>query len=173
MNKYLKFLPAVLLALGLLCLLPACTSIQKTDPNTGATNTVHVPDVAQMQLVAKSAVYVGTTVWLKGVPPGLPAHPEDREAFETARTSLQTLIAAGSFSAGDLSAALQSLPIKELQGDTGSLIVGEAVILWDQYGRQLASLDKALVFNTYILPVAKSILDGLNLALGPPAPAAH
>jgi hypothetical protein len=77
------------------------------------------------------------------------------------------LIAAGNFSAADLTAALQALPVKELQGGEGTLIVGEAVILWDQYGRQLASLDKAQVFQTYILPVAKAIYEGLDMALGP------
>ena len=74
---------------ALLCL-PACT----TTP-TGQ----RVPDVLQMQTVAKSAAFLGTTIYLNGLPPGIPGHPQDRPQFELARTSLRTLIAAGSFSA--------------------------------------------------------------------------
>lgn len=133
------------------------------------TNTVtqRVPDVAQMQTIAKSAAYLGTQVWLNGLPPSLAAHPNDRAKFVIARNALQTLIAAGNFNATALTAALQNLPITQLQGANGTLIVGEAVILWDQYGQQLASLDKAQVYSTYVQPIAQSILDGLNMALGP------
>jgi hypothetical protein len=106
---------------------------------------------------------------LNGIAPAIPAHPGDRDKFNLARTSLKTLIAAGTFSPADLTAALQSLPVSELKGDTGSLIVGEGVMLWDQYGQQLASLDKAQVFDTYVLPMAKAILAGLDQALGPEA----
>ena len=145
-----------------------CTSVTTTGTD-GTTSTQRVPDVKQMQLIAQSATYLGTTIWLDGLGDGtrVRAHPQDRAKFETARTALKALIAAGTFTAADLKNALQSLPVAELQGSEGSLVIGEAVVLWDVYGRQLASLDKAQVFSTYILPVAQSILDGLNLALGP------
>lgn len=149
-----------------LSLTPGCTTVQTTNPD-GTTSTSKVPNVAAMSSIAQSAVYIGTTVYLNGIPPTVAAHPQDRAAFETARTSLRALIAAGTFSASDLTASLQALPIKQLQGSSGTLIVGEAVILWDQYGQELVSLDKAQVFDTYILPVAKSILAGLDQALGP------
>lgn len=128
-----------------------------------------VPDVALMQSVAKSATFLGTSIYLNGLgdKTRFPAHPESREKFETARTSLRILIASGTFTAADLTAALQALPVKELQGAEGTMLVGEVVILWDAYGRQLASLDKAKVFDTYILPVAKAVLEGLDMALGP------
>lgn len=170
MKKTLSILLFAALAIGALGVLPGCATKQFSvvGPN-GATNIVtkSVPDVAQMCTVAKSASYLGLEVWIRGIPPTLPAHPQDLQKCITVRNSLKALIAAGTFSAGDLTSALQSLPINELKGDQGSLIVGEAVILWDQYGQQLASLDKAQVFDTYLLPVAQAILDGLNMALGP------
>ncbi len=119
-----------------------------------------VPDVATMQVVARSATYVGTRLWLE-------ANPQDRVKFEAARLGLRALIAAGSFDAQQLTAVLSQLPVKELRGDLGTVVIDTAVVLWDQYGRQLASLDKQQVFNTYVLPVAQSILAGLDLAMGP------
>jgi hypothetical protein len=153
-------------ALALLAV-TGCKTATYQDPGTGLVVTNRVPDVALMTGVAKSAAYLGTEIYLQGIPPGVPGHPEARPAFEAARNSLAALVAAGTFSASDLTAALQNLPVKELQGAQGSLVVGEAVILWDEYGQQLANLDKAKVFPTYILPVAQALLDGLNMALGP------
>lgn len=168
MKKKILSICAALSAIAILILAPGCKTATFSQINAdGTTNIVtkSVPDVAQMQAVAKSAAYLGTTIWLQGIPPNVPAHPADLQKFVLARNSLKTLIAAGTFSAADLTSALQALPVKQFQGTNGSLIVGEAVILWDQYGQQLASLDKAQVFSTYILPVAQSILDGLNMAL--------
>lgn len=161
----MKTLLTTLALAGLLA--AGCTTVTTTTPD-GGTNTVRVPDVKQMQLVAKSAAFLTTEIWLYGLgdKSNVPAHPEDRPKFEKARASLQALIAAGTFSVGDLKAALQALPVSEMQGDAGRLVIGEAVVLWDTYGRQLATLDQAQVFNGYVLPVAQALLDGLNLALG-------
>jgi len=104
-----------------------------------------VPDVQLMQSVAKDASYLGTTFYLR-------AQPQDRPLFLLARDSLATLIAAGSFSPDQLSQALSNLPIRELKGEQGELIVGAAVTLWDAYGRQLAALDQDKVFETYVQP---------------------
>lgn len=152
---------AILLLLSLFPL--GCTTVTAPDGTTQS-----LPNVQLMQTTAQSAAFLGTTVWLTGLgdKSNVPAHPQDRQYFELSRQSLRILIAGGTFSSADLAHALQSLPVTELQGSEGTLIVGEAVILWDQYGRQLVSLDKTLVFETYILPVAKSILAGLDLALG-------
>lgn len=151
----------------------ACKTVTTSSVDaSGKTNVVSstVPDAAVVQIVAttaKSAAYLGTKVYLEGLPPRLPGHPEARAQFDLARNSLKGLLALGSFSAGDLTSALQNLPIEELKGENGTLIVGEAVVLWDTYGRQLANLDKAQVFEGYIKPVAQAILQGLDMALGP------
>jgi hypothetical protein len=122
----------------------------------------NVPDVKLMCSVAQTAAYTGSSIYLL-------SHPQDRPKFELARNSLQALIAAGTFSAEDLTRALQSLPIKQLEGEKGILIVGTAVSLWDAYGQQLVELDKAQVFETYILPVAIAIKAGLDSALAIPS----
>jgi hypothetical protein len=169
MNKIGKVL-ALLLAGAVLAIGSGCKTVVSTDAN-GITSTNKVPDQVAIDLsvgVARSAAYLGTKIYLEGLPPGLPGHPNDRQAFELARTSVKGLIAAGTFSSTDLTAALQGLPLKELKGDSGTLIVGEAVVLWDQYGKMLADLDKAQAFKTFVLPFAQAIADGLDLALGPP-----
>lgn len=156
----------VLLALfslvAVLAFAPGCVHVPvvATD-GTVTTNTL--PNVKAMKTIAKSAAYLGTFTYLQN-------RPQDRDLFELTRTSLQTLIAAGTFSVADLKAALQKLPIKQLQGTQGSVIVGEAVILWDEYGTELAALDSSQIFNTYVLPVAQALLEGLDLALGGATP---
>lgn len=156
----MKKILSILLIASAAVVLSGCKSV-----TTGGVTT-SVPDVAQMQTVAKSAAFLGSKTWIKGIPGVVPAHPEDVQTITLVRDALKTLVAAGNFNAADLTTALQALPIKQLQGESGSLIVGEAVILWDQYGRQLANLDKAQVTQTYLLPVAQSIEDGLTMALG-------
>ena len=170
-NNKGKFLAGGLLAMALAASLMlgsiGCSTVVSTRAD-GTIATNKVPDVQMMVSLAKSAGYLGTSVYLNGLGDGskVPAHPQARPQFETARLAVRTLLAAGSFSPADLTAALQALPIKELQGDQGTLVVGEAVILWDTYGQQLANLDKAKVFETYIKPVAQGLLDGLDMALG-------
>lgn len=150
-----------------------CKTVVTTDAS-GVSSTNKVPDEVAITLAtgaARSAAYLGTKIYLEGLPPRLAGHPNDRQAFETARTSVKALIAAGIFTSADLSAALQGLPIKELQGSEGTLIVGEAVMLWDTYGRLLANLDKAQAFKTFVLPFAQAVADGLDMALGSSPPA--
>jgi hypothetical protein len=183
-QKNMKNKNAILMAMlltsalvAVTALTPGCKTVVSTGAD-GASVTNKVPDQLAIQTaagVARSAAYLGTKIYLEGLPPKLAGHPNDRQAFEMARTSVKALIAAGTFTSADLSAALQSLPIKELQGESGTLIVGEAVVLWDTYGRLLANLDKAQAFQAFVLPFAQAIADGLDLALGtpgstPPAP---
>jgi hypothetical protein len=160
-------------AMAALALSTGCVTRVTTGP-TGAPITNSVPDVVKMSAVARSATYLGTSIYLNGLgdKTRVVPHPEARPQFELVRTSLKTLIAAGTFSAADLTAALQSLPVKELQGSDGTLIVGEAVLLWDEYGQALATLDQSKIFDTYLLPVARAIVAGLDQALGPPMPPA-
>lgn len=172
-GKTMAFLFAAVLA-GTALSITGCKTVTSTSVDAnGATNTVssYAPDVFAMQTAAESAAFLGTEIYLNGLGTTVPAHPQDRPAFLLARNSLSALIAAGNFSAGDLTAALQALPIQQLQGSQGTLIMGEAVMLWDQYGKQLATLDKNQVFAGYVLPVAQSILNGLNMALASPASA--
>lgn len=118
-------------------------------------------DPAILRLVAQEAAAVGSTVWLQG-------HPNDREAFTLARTSLRALIATGTGSPADLQAALASLPISQLQGSGGAVIVSGAVVLLDAAGRQLTALDSKQIWSGYVLPVAQGLEAGLSQGLGAP-----
>lgn len=168
-KKMAMLFSAVVASAAIVVTSTGCKTVVSTDAN-GVTSTNKVPDqvaIATATGIVQSAAYLGTTIYLQGIPPNVPAHPNDRQAFETARTSVKALIAAGTFTSADLTAALQALPIKELQGGNGTLIVGEAVTIWDSYGRLLTSLDKAQAFQQFILPFAQAVANGLDQALGP------
>lgn len=117
-----------------------------------------VVDPVLLQAIAQSAAATGASFWLQD-------HANDREQFDMARKSLRALIATGNGSAADLQAALQSLPIKQLQGQKGVIIVSSAVTVLTIAGKELAKLDKGQVYSLYVLPVAQGLLDGLDQAL--------
>jgi hypothetical protein len=119
-----------------------------------------IPDPALLQLTAQEASAVGTILWLKD-------HPNDRAKFELARTSLKGLVAAGSGSPADLQAALQSLPISELNGTQGAVIISSAVVLMDRAGQQLVGLDKSQIWSRYVAPIAMGLAAGLDQGLIP------
>src|SRR3954452_24811144 len=118
MNKKLSMVLSAAFLVATLTFTPGCRTSTFTDPTTGAVSTNRAPDVQAMASLAKSAAYLGTSIYLNGLgdKTRVPAHPEAKPAFESARTGLKGLIAAGTFSASDLTAVLQGLPVKELQG---------------------------------------------------------
>lgn len=149
--KFKSVLSACILSIALI-LSPGC----QTTP-TGQT----IPDPLVLQLTAQEAAAIGTQLWLG-------THPNDRAQFETARASLRVLLGAGKGSAADLQVALSSLPIKQLSGTNGSVIVTTAAILISKGGQQLAKLDTAGVWSYYVEPVAQGLADGLDQTLGKP-----
>ncbi len=140
-------------ALIALSLTSACTTTK-----TGQS----VPNPAVLTMVAQEAASVGTTMWLAN-----PSHAADRDKFVLARTSLKGLVAAGSGSAADLQAALAMLPISQLSGNNGAVLVSGAVVLIDAAGKQITSLGNGTVWNGYVLPVATGLIAGFDQALGP------
>jgi hypothetical protein len=150
MKKHLLSLLAVI-ALTL----TGCTTTQ-----TGKT----IPDPTVLRITAQEAAALGGQFWLSN-------HPQDRQAFILAQTSLKALIATGNGSPAELQSALASLPIKELNGTNGSVIVAGAVVLIDAAGRQLLKLDKAQVWSAYVEPIAQGLAAGLDQALATPVPA--
>jgi len=131
----------------------------KTTSNADGTTTKTVDPIV-LQVIAQDASAVGTSVFLQ-------TNPQYRPAFELARTSIKALLAAGNGSPADLQAALAGLPLAQLKGTQGALIVSSAVTLIDLAGRQLQAADKKQVWATYVQPVAQGIADGLDQALGP------
>lgn len=147
--QYMKTIAVILFAIVLL--IP-----------TGCTTTAdgrRVPDVVLISAIAQSAASTGTILYLK-------SHPLDRPKFELARLSLRGLIAAGNGSPADLQAALSSLPISQLSGENGSVIVANAVVILDAAQKKIAELDRAQVWSGFVLPVAQGLLAGLDQALG-------
>jgi len=122
---------------------------------SGCKNT---PQLINTSLVAENAAYFGTVEYLK-------SHASDRDKFVLAANSVRALIALGSFSHDDLAKALQQLPVQELIGPNGTLVVDEAIMLWDLEGKELIGIDAAQKFNAFVLPVAKATLAGLDRAL--------
>lgn len=133
-------------------LLPGCA----TAPVSGQ----RLVDPAVLTTIAYEATAVGAPIYLK-------AHPEQREAFVMAQKSLRALLAVGQGSQEDLAAALKALPIKQLQGDQGAVIVSGAIVLLDTAGRQLAARDQAHVWENWVRPVGAGVLQGLDQVLTP------
>lgn len=133
----------------------------KTVTNTDGTTTKRVDPIV-LQAVAQDATAVGTTIFLQ-------AHPEYRTQFELAQVSVHALLAAGSGSPADLQAALSGLPIAQLKGQQGAIIVSSAVTLIDLAGAELKGVDSKQVWSNFVQPVAQGIANGLDQALATPA----
>lgn len=80
--------------------------------------------IAFAAALAKSAVVMGVGYDLQ-------ANPEHRVAYEVAEQSLNMLLKNGNYDAAKLAAALQSLPVKELKGTQGALIISGAVSVFE------------------------------------------
>ena len=134
---------------------------------TGCTTTSDgrkVPDPIVLTAIAQDAAYVGTTITLQ-------TNPQYRPAFDQARLALEGLVAAGSGSPSDLQDVLSRLPVKQLQGTNGAIVVQQAVVILNAARAELAKLDKAQVYSGYVQPIAQGLLAGLDQALGVPASA--
>lgn len=107
------------------CLLAGCVTKQviTTDASgNSVTNFVKVADVARISKIAGNAAQVGSLAYLQ-------AKPGDRMYFVLANENLKSLINSSNYDAGALSAALQTLPIKELKGDQGAIAVMTAQMI--------------------------------------------
>ena len=117
-----------------------------------------------LQLTLQTVAQTGASVRLAN-------HPEDAPRFALAVGALNLLLADGQFSAADLQAALATLPVNELKGDTGTLIIDAAVVVY-----QLATGGKSPIESApYVVAAATGIRDGLKAALptGTVVPAMH
>ncbi len=137
-----------------LCLLPlalltGCASI-------GSNPAADAQRIQRVSTIAELAAFTGTEYWLKD-------HPQDRPYFALSLAALDSLLKDRNYDPQALSEALASLPIKQLQGEQGTLIVSAATILYDAYAAEAVNLDKAI----YIAPVIAAIRNGLFRALNP------
>ena len=129
---------------------------------TGCTTTStgqKVVDPTVLQAIAQSAASTGSYIYLQ-------SNPQDRDKFVIAQKALQALIASGSGNVAQLQSALSTLPIKQLQGTQGAVIVANAVTLINIASKELTKLDTNQVASVYVLPIAQGLLDGLTQTLG-------
>jgi hypothetical protein len=134
-----------------LILLLACLSLV-------GCSTVPSDKTAQLAGLAEVAAFSGTAYYLAD-------HPDKAPIFEAAKQALDGLIADGNSDPIAFQKALANLPVKELKGDKGVIVVGAAIILWDTYAGQITKLDQA----KKVLPVIVAVRDGLARALGKPS----
>jgi len=116
--------------------------------------------IALASTLAYEATFIGVTLDLK-------AHPDRRPSYAVAQGFLSTFITTNT-GYGDLAVALQKLPIKELKGENGALIVSGIVTIYS-----LAKESFIDVANTppWIAGVGGAIDRGLKdaLAMSPAA----
>lgn len=90
-------------------------------------------------------------------------HPDHRAAYEVAALALTRLVDASNWDAKEFAAVLAKLPVKQLQGSQGALLVQGTVLLWDLMGQTLFDPTSPNALKAMITAVR----DGLNQALGP------
>lgn len=115
---------------------------------------VNAPVTQDIGAIANIATYTGVSL-------DLDAHPERREAYVAALKTLDLMLKDGTTSPSTLAEALRALPVKELSGRKGTLLVGAAVTLYTR-AMQRVDIDKVELAGV----VAKSVRDGLSDALG-------
>lgn len=119
--------------------------------------------VAALADLARVATAVGASSWLA-------KHPEHRQSFEDVMRAMQALLRAGITNPLAYSERLQSLPVSQLEGPSGDLLVSsDRLMLYD------GGLGKAvIVHGAAEMPVIRGIGSGLRLATTkmPPSPAA-
>lgn len=111
--------------------------------------------ISRMATLAELAAFTGASI-------DLADNPAHRPYFEASRAALDGLVRSENYDPTAFAAALSGLPVKELKGEKGSLVVGAAVILWEEYAAEVVNLDR----STYVKPVIAAVAKGLARALG-------
>lgn len=130
------------------CLLPLALLV-------GCTTSQIQSQLPRIQTAAKLAAYVGTTEYLR-------VHPEQRPAFVLAEQALTQIETSPTVDLPTLLAVVNSLPVKELKSDRAQMIITSATLLLSDYAGSLP-----LEQLNSLKPVATSIREGIELALGP------
>ena len=131
-----------LCAAPILVCLPGCAFLQKN------------VTPASLQTACSAAAYAGASVRLS-------SHPDDAPRFALAVAALDLLIADGHFDPVSLHTALSTLPVDALHGDTGTIIIDAAVVLFQTITGGKTPLEQA----PYVQAAAKGCRNGLAMAL--------
>lgn len=122
---------------------------------TGCSTVTPDARVQRMANVAELATFTAVSL-------DLADNPIHKQYYLASAAALSTLLRDGNYSPAAFADALKELPVKRLSGEKGAIIVGTAVILWDQYAAEVVTLDQA----KYVRPVIAATLSGLDRALG-------
>ena len=109
----------------------------------------------QLASMARVAAFVGASTYLQ-------SHPEQRPAFEMARTAADSLLQSDSIDPLALREALAMLPVDELRGERSAIWCGAAQLLFENANGQTAPVQTPAQVKAF----AAAIRDGLGLALG-------
>lgn len=147
-GKIANPLPLLTLGLGLWTLgLSGCASTPKPTED-------QVERISRAATVAEIAAYTGAGFWLL-------EHPGDRDKVTLAISALDGLSSTNGYSGLALAQALSILPIKELKGEKGSLLVGAAVLLYETELSRLTPIEQ----GPYVAIMTGRIRAGLQRAL--------
>lgn len=127
-----------------------------------ATNSSQTPQqqteqrAQRLATLAELAAYDGTVLTLQ-------SKPEYRAAFNSARVALAAFNQSTNVNAESFAQIFAALPVKELGGKNGSLIVGNVMVLYDSFARENIRLnnDSALWLRPIALAVERGLARGL------------
>jgi hypothetical protein len=125
------------------------------------TRTPQTPEQRAQQLagIANIAAWVGTVEHLK-------QHPKDRPYFVATEVALAHVLGSTNATPADLAAALQNLPVKELRGPYGAIIIAAVVTISEGVSRE------PIEQNVYLRKIIEAIRDGIKGGLAQDSPTA-
>jgi hypothetical protein len=142
-----KTITAVLCAFALLTITPGCALFSKT-----STQEQKASDV---QLLSYTAASIGTAIAIQ-------ENPELKPKFETAYTTLNTLVETKVITGLLLRDIISTLPVKELKSPNARIAIDGATYLYTaSVGNQLNIENQPMV-----MAAATGIRDGMKAALG-------
>jgi len=111
-------------------------------------------NVARIASIANTAAYMGSALWLVD-------HPSDRPTFLLVKATLDGLIQDGQYDPLLFRDALAKLPVKELKGEKGAILIDASVLIFDLAFQEYATTDQA----TWLKPIMVAVRDGLQRGL--------
>lgn len=120
---------------------------------TGCATNSTVDWRSDIATTANLAAYVGASVDLQD-------NPERRPAWVAAEVLLGSIIKDDDYTPSQLVAALEGLPVKELRGGKGTLVVGSAVILWTRLAARI-DIDRTELVKVVVPAVRAGIQQAL------------
>lgn len=110
---------------------------------------------ADAEVIAETAAATGSAIYLA-------AHPEKRPEFETAHAALGRLIRSTNVTSSDVIAALQKLPLKEFEGEKGTVMVAAVGAVTGLL------VNRVEIKNDWAAAVARGLYNGLGATLAKP-----